>query len=54
MTLDTAKDAVFWLLKNRTLKKSNKDVSVNFFGGEPTLLWDEIIVPLVTWSKENN
>ena len=54
MNLDTAKDAVLWLLQNRELKKSNKDVSVNFFGGEPTLLWDEIIVPLVTWSKENN
>lgn len=53
MTLRTAQDAVQWLLKNRELKQDNKNIFVNFFGGEPTLLWDELIVPLVEWVRNN-
>lgn len=26
--------------------------NINFFGGEPTLMWDQIIVPLVKYTKE--
>lgn len=58
MTLDVAKDAVKWLIENLHWKKEHdlvKDaerVSINYFGGEPTLLWNEIIVPLTRWAFE--
>ena len=58
MTLETAKDAVSWLVSNLHWKKEHgfakeyDKVSINYFGGEPTLLWDEIIVPLTRWSFE--
>lgn len=51
MTLDTAKDVLKLLVEiNKDNPKSYKHV--NFFGGEPTLMWDELIVPLVEFSKE--
>lgn len=57
MTLDTAKQAVHFILNNleKKNKKFNKNekASVTYFGGEPTLMWDEIIVPLTDWVKEN-
>lgn len=59
MTYDIAKDAVDWLINNLHIKKQNgwcsKDekVFITYFGGEPTLLWDEIIVPLTIYIKEN-
>ena len=54
MTLDTAKAAVHFLLDNLK-KKPNKDkASLSYFGGEPTLLWDEIIEPLTIYIRENN
>lgn len=58
MTLDIAKKIVYFLLEN--LKKKNKKFNKNkkahitYFGGEPTLMWDEIIVPLTNWIKEND
>lgn len=58
MTLDTAKDAVNFLVNNfKYLQEKNKHyknnhISVTYFGGEPTLLFDEIIVPLTIWAKE--
>jgi uncharacterized protein len=58
MTLDTAKQAVYFILNN--LEKKNKKfntndkASITYFGGEPTLMWDEIIVPLTKWIKDNN
>lgn len=58
MTLDTAKAAVDYLLNNLHIKKEKgfieKDTKsfINFFGGEPTLLWDEIIVPLTLYMEE--
>ena len=58
MTLDTAKAAVDWLFDNLKIKKENKQanenskVGITFFGGEPTLLWDEIIVPLTYYLEE--
>lgn len=44
MTIETAIDAVEYVLRNA---EPGKTPSVNFFGGEPTLCWDSIIVPLV-------
>lgn len=58
MDLQTAKDAAHFILKNleKKNKKFNKNekAKINFFGGEPMLLYDEIIVPLVNYVKENN
>ena len=54
MDLDTAKDAIDWLITNKRWKekqlKCNETVKVTYFGGEPTLLWDEIIVPLTEYA----
>lgn len=56
MTLEVAKDAAKWLYKNAQLssKIQEKEVipSIGFFGGEPTLMWNSIIVPLVEWIKK--
>lgn len=48
MTLQTAKDAAQFLIDNA--KASGKSVpEINFFGGEPMLMFDNIIKPLVEW-----
>lgn len=58
MSLQTAKDSADWLYQNLQIKKekgyAQKDdkCTIVFFGGEPMLLYDEIIVPLVTYCKE--
>lgn len=58
MTLDIAKDAIDYLVNNYYKKKELEPndeingVDVTFFGGEPTLLWDQIIVPIVAYSEE--
>ena len=49
MTLNTAKDSVHFLVKNT---KGVVVPSINFFGGEPMLCWDSIIVPLVKFIRE--
>ena len=58
MTLDTAKQTLHWLHENNEIVKKEYDSAsvpaIVFFGGEPTLLWDQIIVPLVEYSKEQN
>lgn len=43
MSFKVADDTIKWLLQNNT----EKELTVIFFGGEPTLEWDNIIVPLV-------
>ena len=58
MDLEVAQDAVRWLIENLHWKKEHKCISqqtsasVCYFGGEPTLLWDEIIEPLTKWAKQ--
>lgn len=58
MTIELAKQAVDWVVNNLQIKnkipnKSKQEfVSINFFGGEPMLLYDEIIVPLVLYTEE--
>lgn len=49
MTLETAMDAAKFLIKNA--EEVGQVPSINFFGGEPTLKWDEIIVPLTNWIR---
>lgn len=58
MTIDLAKQAIDWLIDNLKYKqllfndKKNNKVDLNFFGGEPMLLYEEIIVPLVLYAEE--
>lgn len=47
MTIKTAKDAADFLAKNA----DNKPASINFFGGEPLLMWEEIVVPLTEYIR---
>lgn len=49
MTLETAMDAAQFLIKNA--EEVGQVPSINFFGGEPMLKWDEIIVPLTNWIR---
>lgn len=49
MTLDTAKDAAQFLLDNAKAEGKNARPEINFFGGEPMLMYDSIIKPLVEW-----
>lgn len=59
MTLPVAKAAVDYLVGNLRIKKEkgytfeNDETSITYFGGEPTLMWDSIIVPLTKYIKEN-
>lgn len=50
MTYQTAFDAVQFLIKNA--QETEDKPSINFFGGEPMLMWDEVIVPLVIWIRK--
>lgn len=50
MTYKIAKDAVDFLIKNA--REINQKPSITFFGGEPLLKWDEIIVPLTIYIRE--
>lgn len=59
MTLDTAKASLKWLHNNLLVKRQYNWISeeknyceVNFFGGEPMLMFDTIIKPLVLYSKD--
>lgn len=58
MTLQTAKDVADWLyqnsLKRKELNCPEKEIkcSIYFFGGEPTLCYDSIIVPTVKYCQE--
>lgn len=58
MTLDIAKDGVKWLIgnlnwnKEHNVNNQNDKVTLTYFGGEPTLMWNEIIVPLTRWCFE--
>lgn len=50
MTYQVAKNAADWILHN--MKISNQNGSICFFGGEPLLEWETIIVPLTKYLRE--
>ena len=57
MTLEVAKQSVDYLYNNYLIRKqqlNDEDCypAINFFGGEPALLWDEIIVPLTNYIRK--
>lgn len=58
MDFQTAKDGIDFLVRNQEKREyyhpsaKGEKVSATFFGGEPTLLWDEIIVPLVNYTEQ--
>ena len=49
MTFDTALASAKFLIENA--ESVNKVPNLNFFGGEPMLMWDDIISPLTTWIR---
>lgn len=49
MTLETAMQAVQFLIRNARCEGCTP--SINFFGGEPMLMWDSIIVPVCKWIR---
>ena len=57
MPLSIAKDGVRFLIDNleRQYAATGREEKgrITFFGGEPTLCYDSIIVPLVEWVEEN-
>ena len=50
ITYEIAKDSVDFLVANAKIAKVVP--SINFFGGEPLLKWNEIIVPLTLYIRE--
>ena len=50
MSYQVAKDAVDFYAKNA--KETGEIPNINYFGGEPLLMWDEIIVPLTEYIRE--
>lgn len=50
MTYETAKEAAQFLADNA--KEAGGAPGINFFGGEPLLMWDSIIKPLTLWIRE--
>lgn len=51
ITLQTAKDTADFLIRNAQVQGDTP--SINFFGGEPLLCWDSIIVPLTHYIRED-
>lgn len=49
MNYKVAKDTADFLIRNA--KKDGSIPAINFFGGEPTLCWDSIIVPLTNYIR---
>lgn len=58
MDLQTARDSVDYVIKNLNRKKElglaseEEKATITFFGGEPTLLYEEIIVPTIKYVEE--
>ncbi len=57
MSLEVAKQSVDLLVdntrkRNKLLPKNQRKATISYFGGEPTLMWDEIIVPLTLYIED--
>lgn len=50
MTYQVALDSAKFLIENA--EESGVVPSINYFGGEPTIMWDSIIVPLTNWIRQ--
>lgn len=50
MIFETALQATKFLIQNA--EQEGQIPSINFFGGEPMLMWDHIIVPLTEWIRQ--
>jgi radical SAM protein with 4Fe4S-binding SPASM domain len=50
MTYEEARDVVHFVAQNAQIQGDKP--SINYFGGEPTLMWDSIIVPLTKYIRE--
>lgn len=53
MTLETAKDAATFLINNAKAEGGKQRPEINFFGGEPMLMYESIIKPLVEWVHDD-
>lgn len=51
MSYQVAKDTADWIMENA--KQEEEEGSIGFFGGEPLLEWDSIIVPLVKYIRDD-
>lgn len=51
MSLDTAMKALYFLIAQKD-PNSKRNLNITFFGGEPTLEWDSVIVPVVKRGRE--
>lgn len=57
MSLEIATSAVLFVLENLEKKKKidpKARACITYFGGEPTLSWDRVIVPLTSWIREKD
>jgi uncharacterized protein len=55
MELDTGVQAINWFIaenEKRKLEKYPTRLTISFFGGEPTLHWDDFIFPLINYVEE--
>ena len=50
MTYQIALDSAKFLIKNA--EETGATPHINYFGGEPTIMWDSIIVPLTNWIRQ--
>jgi uncharacterized protein len=55
MSLETGIEAVKWLTENyfKRQEEDRQAPHINFFGGEPTLRYEELMVPLMEWTDKN-
>ena len=51
-TAQVAKDAMQYIANNWIETRPDTTPGFTFFGGEPTLMWDEIIIPATYWCRE--
>lgn len=49
MSLETAKQAILWGMKD---KKGGEPLKISWFGGEPMLRFNQLIVPTMAWARE--